>query len=221
MAATDDSDSLLEAEMATLRTARPSERGVDEIADDVITALRRVLLRRAIKVGARFPPFVLGSSTGEVTRSASLLERGPLVMNLNRGSWCVYCAAELSELEQRADEFSALGATIVSVSPEKAELQEALRIAKGLSFSLLVDHGLRVARSLGLAYAVPAELRSLYESTYGFDLATINADGQWALPISGRIVIDQTGIVRDVAADPDHRRRPDPDTTLEVLRQLA
>jgi len=33
-------------------------------------------------------------------------------------------------------------------------------------------------------------------------------------------VIDRTGIVRSVEADPDYRDRPDPASTLEALRRL-
>jgi peroxiredoxin len=50
------------------------------------------------------------------------------------------------------------------------------------------------------------------------DLATVN--GEWALPMPARFVIDRSGIVRSVQTDPDYRDRSDPATTLDALRRL-
>ena len=59
----------------------------------------------------------------------------------------------------------------------------------------------------------------LYAGRLNLDLATVN--GEWALPMPARFVIDRAGIVRFVETDADYRTRPDPATTLAALRVLG
>jgi len=45
------------------------------------------MLERAIKVGAKLPPFALTNQAGETVTSAALLAKGPVVMTVFRGVW--------------------------------------------------------------------------------------------------------------------------------------
>src|SRR5439155_533506 len=71
----------------------------------------------------------------------------------------------------------------------------------------LRDRGNEVARRYGIVHEVPRDLQHLYAGKLNLDLSTVN--GEWALPMPARFVIDRTGIVRSVEADPDYRDRPD------------
>ena len=84
---------------------------------------------------------------------------------------------------------------------------------------LLRDRGNEVARSYGIVHELPPDLQDLYATRLNLDLSTVN--GEWALPMPARFVIDRTGIVRSVETDPDYRGRPDPAATLAVLRDLS
>lgn len=75
------------------------------------------------------------------------------------------------------------------------------------------------ARQLSLTHAFPDDLRELYLG-FGIDLAAYNGDESWELPIPARIVVEATGVIRDIDADPDYTHRPEPAATLEVLRGL-
>ncbi len=66
---------------------------------------------------------------------------------------------------------------------------------------------------------MPEDLREVYRG-FGVDLPDFNADDSWQLPLPARIVIDQEGTVRHIDSDPDYTVRPDPESTLEVLRTL-
>lgn len=90
----------------------------------------------------------------------------------------------------------------------------------GLTFPIVWDDASRVAEAFGLAFTVPDDLKTVYLG-FGNDLALRNGDPSWRLPVPSRFVIDQAGIVRLVQADPDYRFRPEPQSTLDVLRQLA
>ena len=83
----------------------------------------------------------------------------------------------------------------------------------------LRDRGNEVARRYGIVHEVPRDLQQLYAGKLNLDLSTVN--GEWALPMPARFVIDRSGIVRSVETDPDYRNRPDPTTTLEALRRLG
>ncbi len=88
-----------------------------------------------------------------------------------------------------------------------------------LDFPVLSDAGNAFASELGLTHALPAELRTIYEA-FGTKLPAFNGDDSWTLPIPARVVIDTTGTIRAIHADPDYTRRPEPDATLEILRAL-
>jgi peroxiredoxin len=89
-----------------------------------------------------------------------------------------------------------------------------------LPFTVLRDHGNRVAQSYGLVFTLPDDLRAIYLKL-GIDLAQGNGDGTWRLPVPARFVIDRAGIVRAADADPDYTRRPEPARTIETLRGLG
>ena len=61
--------------------------------------------------------------------------------------------------------------------------------------------------------------RHYFETVLNLDLATVN--GEWALPMPARFVIDRASIVRSVETEADYRTRPDPATTLAALRVLG
>ena len=84
---------------------------------------------------------------------------------------------------------------------------------------MLRDQGNQVARKFGLVYTLPDDLRRVYLK-FGIDLAQANGDDSWTLPMPARFVIDRTGTIRAVDADPDYTRRPDPARTIDALRAL-
>jgi peroxiredoxin len=89
-----------------------------------------------------------------------------------------------------------------------------------LTFPILWDEKSTVAQAFGLAFTLPEDLRQVYLG-FGNDLAIRNGDPSWQLPVPSRFVVDAAGIVRGVQADPDYTHRPEPETTLEILRKVV
>ncbi|HEU5323163.1 MAG TPA: redoxin domain-containing protein, partial [Methylomirabilota bacterium] len=116
-------------------------------------------------------------------------------------------------------DLTALGATLVAVSPQRPEHSRELIERRHLTFEILSDQGNEVAAAFGLRFTLPAYLRELYR-TFPLDLATFNGDASWTLPMPARFVIDRTGVIRAAEADPDYTTRPEPEDTLAVLRTL-
>ena len=114
----------------------------------------------------------------------------------------------------------ALGASLVVISPELPERTADMAARQKLAFPILWDRNSTVAEAFGLAFPLPDDLKQVYLG-FGNDLAARNGDPSWRLPVPARFVIDRTGIVRHVEADPDYRFRPEPESTLDILGKVA
>ena len=117
-------------------------------------------------------------------------------------------------------ELTALGATLVAISPQLPEHNRELIRTRHFTFEILTDRGNEVAAKFGLRFSLPDYLRQLY-GTFPLDLAKFNGDGSWTLPMPARFLIDGEGIIRAAESDPDYTTRPEPQDTLEALRSLT
>jgi peroxiredoxin len=122
-------------------------------------------------------------------------------------------------LQAVLDEMDAFGATLVALTPQKPEHSQAMIDKNALNFHLLSDPGNAYAAELGLRFPLPADLKQEYQ-TMGLDLPKFNGDESWTLPIPGRFVIDQDGIVRAADVDPDYTRRPEAEKTIADLKAI-
>ena len=91
---------------------------------------------------------------------------------------------------------------------------------KKLSFDLISDPGNRVAKTYGLVYTFPEDLKQLYLQ-FGIDLRQYNGDDSWTLPMPGRYIIDRSGIIRYAEVNPDYTVRPEPEEVIGVLKGLS
>lgn len=113
----------------------------------------------------------------------------------------------------------ALGASLIAVSPQRAEFLRQTIARHKLSFDVLTDSGNEVAARFGLKFTVSEEVKSVYGG-FGIDLGKFNADGSWTLPMPARFIVDRGGVVRYAQADPDYTKRPEPEDTVAALRAV-
>lgn len=111
------------------------------------------------------------------------------------------------------------GADLLAISPQRPEYNRALIKKKNLIFDLISDPGNRVAKTYGLVYTFPEDLKQVYLG-FGIDLSKFNGDDSWTLPMPGRFIIDRSGIIRYAEVNPDYTIRPEPEETISVLKQL-
>ena len=88
-----------------------------------------------------------------------------------------------------------------------------------MTFEVLRDQGNVTAGRYGIVHPLPTDLQAIY-TRFGIDLPVINGDGQWALPMPARFVIDAGGVIRSADVDPDYTRRTEPADTVAVLKTL-
>ncbi len=176
---------------------------------------------RALKVGQTAPSFTLNDAAGEPVSSAALLAEGPLVVTFYRGVWCPYCNMDLQALQAALPEIAARGARLVAISPQTAPNSRRSQRENKLEFPILSDPGNEVAAAFGLRFRLPDYLIELYRDVFKNDLALVNGEPGWTLPMPARFIIDRDGTIAAAEVNPDYTRRPDPETLLPVLDRLA
>lgn len=85
---------------------------------------------------------------------------------------------------------------------------------------MLADTNNQIAKTFGLVYTFPEDLKNVYRSVLKLDIQAINEASVWQLPIPARFVIDGNGVIRDVKADPDYRYRPEPSEVFDIAREV-
>ena len=116
-------------------------------------------------------------------------------------------------------EIESLGASLIVLSPQLQEFTKPGAERQKLTFPILTDPDNKVGEAYGLAFRLPDDLIAIYKNN-GIDLTRHNGDASWRLSMPARIVIRRDGVVASAEADPDYTRRPEPETTLNVLRDL-
>jgi peroxiredoxin len=123
-------------------------------------------------------------------------------------------------LHRHDEKIRELGAELVAISPQLPEKNAEVKEKHKLEYPVVSDPGNQYARELGLAFSFPDDLRAVYEG-FGIALPNFNGDDSWQLPLPTRIVVDAGGVIRNLQADPDYTHRPEPEETIEALRELV
>ena len=114
----------------------------------------------------------------------------------------------------------ALGGEIVVFSAETNAISAGMAGKQGITFPIVQDQGLAIGRAFGLVFALPDDLKAVYQG-FGIDLPKNTGHPAWELPMPARFVVDRTGIVRSAEVDPDYTVRPEPQTTLAILKGIV
>ena len=171
---------------------------------------------RALQVGDHAPDLTLPDAMNQPVRLADLWQRGPLVLVFYRGGWCPYCNLELRAWQQHGDALTRLGASLVAISPQTPDNSLSTAQKNDLAYPVLSDSALAVATAFGVAFEMPQALIDLYRGG-GNDLAVVNGNGQWVLPLPATYVIDRNGRIMFAHVEADYRQRAEPTDVLAAL----
>jgi peroxiredoxin len=200
-----------------MQTAGPEkvaayQRGVDELVAAGLAA-------QAVARGDAAPDVTLPNARGEPVTLSKLLAKGPVVLTFYRGGWCPYCNMQLRAYQRALPELRALGASLVAVSPEAPDKSLSTAEKNALEFEVLSDVKGEAGRAYRLFFELSDELKALYAAG-GNDLAKVNADGEWHLPMPATYVIGTDGRVALANVDPEYRNRLEPAEIVDALRAL-
>ena len=209
----------LTKELARWRELREMVMPADVVArmDRATTELTASrILTDVAAVGSQAPGFVLPNAVGEEVSLHRLLARGPVVISFYRGVWCPFCNLEQRALQQHLPQITALGASLVAISGMTPDNSMSFVERLGLTYEVLTDAGLRVARRYGLVFEVPEYLREAY-ARMGHPVSRFNGTVEHALPIPATFVVDAGGIIRFAYANTNYMYRADPADVLAAL----
>jgi peroxiredoxin len=212
----------LEQQLAAFKAefARTAPAGRPALYEAKIGELRASFaVEAAIGVDDLAPAFALPDARGNSVSLLDRLQHGPVVVTFYRGGWCPYCNIQLRAYQAVQPQMVALGARLVAISPQLPDRSLSTAETNALTFDILSDVGNGVARSFGLVYALPEELREALRSN-NKALPGINGDESWELPVPATYVIAPDRRVALAYIDVDYRKRLEPDAILASLKSL-
>jgi peroxiredoxin len=189
------------------------QQSIDEVREGGI-------VEQALKEGDRASEFLLPNVHGRQVALADLLAKGPVILNFYRGGWCPYCNLELKAYQAILSDIRAAGGDLVAISPQTPDHSLAAAQKNELKFEVLSDQGNRVARAFGIAYPIPAIVRSI-GARFGTDFKAINGSDDGHFPISATYVIDRDRRIALASVEPDFRVRLEPAQALRAVRDLV
>ena len=131
----------------------------------------------------------------------------PTVLIFYRGSWCPYCNAHLSDLVTVEDELRSLGYQIVAISPDRPEELNPMMTADHLNYRLFSDPQAEAMKKFGVAYRLDDTTVTNYKQKYNVDLERSSGQTHHILPVPAVFILDRTGKIVFVHADPDYTAR--------------
>ena len=213
----------LEQELAAFkaefsRTAPPGraalyEAKIEELRTNFASA-------SAVKAGEIAPDFVLPDAAGKRIVLRDLLRSGPVVLTFYRGGWCPYCNIQLRAYQSILPQITALGARLVAISPQLPDNSLDTVNKNALTFDVLSDVRNEVARSYGLVYSLPEEIRAALRLN-NKALPSINGDTSWELPVPATYVIARNQLIALAYIEVDYRKRLEPEALLTCLKSLC
>ena len=105
-------------------------------------------------------------------------------------------------------------------SSETNAISNDLATKHKLGFPIVRDEELKISRAYGLAFELADDLREVY-SSFGINIPKNSGREAWELPMPARFVIDKEGVIRAADVDPDYTKRPEPEETMAVVRDIA
>ncbi|WP_163339492.1 redoxin domain-containing protein [Desulfopila sp. IMCC35008] len=127
---------------------------------------------------------------------------------------------ELEALQEVYGQVQELGGSIIAISPQLNKYTKQVVKKHNLTFPVLEDKDNTYADKLHLVFPLPEKLKEVYNG-FGIDLERFNGNDSWKLPMSGRFIIDSTGVIRNTEVHPDHTVRPEPTEIVEIMKSLV
>ena len=94
-----------------------------------------------------------------------------------------------------------------------------MRNKHNLTYDILRDEGNVYADKLGLKHEFPDYLKEVYLGLK-VDLPRVNGEPSWSLAMPARYLVNQSGKIVAADFDPDYTVRPEPEKTLDDVRNL-
>lgn len=157
------------------------------------------------EVDTPFPhPLGVSDQHGNRQTLSSLMgENGVALFFVRSADWCPFCKGQLVDVNDRRDEFRALGINVASISVDEVGAIATFASNEDIGYSMLADPEGNINESLGIR-----------DEQYPVGSA------QYGVPRPTLYVLDRAGTIRLRYMEPTYRTRPDLDVVLEDIAAL-
>lgn len=167
--------------------------------------------------GAIVPSLTLSTIDKKDFELAVELAKKSTILIFYRGGWCPFCNMHLSQLQTVESELKALGFQIIAISPDLPEELNKTSVKENLSYTLLSDSSMSLAKVFGIAFKVDDPTLEKYKG-YGIDLETASGQNHHLLPVPSVFIVGQDLRVEFSYVNPDYKIRLSPEVLLAAAR---
>lgn len=151
--------------------------------------------------GEMIPKASLPDADGMLKDLNAMVAQKPAILVFYRGGWCPYCTRQLSGLQSIEEELKNMGYQVIAVSTDSPENLKQTGNKQRLSYTLLSDADLALARQFGIAYKAPANYQRFLPATSG------GKNREMLLPVPSVFILGQNGRIRFEYINPDFTQR--------------
>ncbi|OEK08943.1 alkyl hydroperoxide reductase [Flavivirga aquatica] len=173
----------------------------------------------AVKTGDILPVFNLPNANNTNIKLEDF-NNEYLVISFYRGGWCPYCNIELRALQNILPELKKLNAELIAISPETPDNSLTTTEKNELSFNVLSDIDNKYAKSLGLVFQMPEDLRALYHS-FNLNVDAHNGNKDYELPMPATYIINRQKEIIYSFVPEDYTERLEPEVVLEIIKKQS
>jgi len=154
-------------------------------------------------VGERFPHELgIPDQSGNDRSLESLMgEKGVALFFVRSADWCPFCQRQLAEINQRVEQFRALGLNVVSVSVDDVAEIAAFAEKHAVEYTMLADP----SGDINLRLGIRDEQYPVGSAAFGVPRPIV-------------YILDRSATIRARYMEPTYRTRPDLEI---VLREVA
>ncbi len=173
-----------------------------------------------LSAGEEAPTATLRGPDGQSVDLATKYAQKPTVLIFYRGGWCPYCNAHLGQIATAEPELLRMGYQVLAISPDRPEELAKTLDKQNLTYELLSDSDVKLARAFGLVFHVDDPTVEKYRG-FGIDLEQASGRDHHMLPVPAVYIVDQAGVIRFAHWDSDYKKRLAPEMLLERSKAIA
>ncbi len=154
--------------------------------------------------GENIPQAVLADAAGKPFDLNAAVAAKPTILVFYRGGWCPYCSKQLAGLQEIEQDLTGMGYQVLAVSTDSPDNLKQTGVKQKLTYTLLSDADLSLAKQFGIAYKSPKNYDKFLPETSGGK----NVDK--LLPVPSIYVLNRKGNIRFEYINPNFTQRLSP-----------
>ncbi len=184
-----------------------------------ITVLLAAQTPEPLFIGDKAPQFRALDQYEKPVSLKERLEHGPVIIVFYRGQWCPHCNRHMSQIQDSLQMILDAGASVIAITPERAEKIEKTVKKTSASFSIIYDENHRIMDSYKVTFKLSGWKRFIY-ALGGININKASGNKDHALPIPATYIIATNGTIYSSHFYEDYSERMPVIDMLEIIQEL-